>query len=251
MIRKVVSSWLHDVPVRALGLWIQPEGHSRGASQKTIPERTYFLCVPKTHHLEMIRHRKPPSPTWRSLLKNHVGNLVSIDFFVVPTVKFKLLFVLICLAHERRQVVHFNVTEHPSEDWTARQVLEAFPWEEAPRYMLRDRDSIYGSFFCGRVRNMGIKEVVIAPRSPWQSPYVERVIGSIRRECLDHVLVLDERHLKKTLTRYFDYYHEFRTHRSLNMDCPVSRLVQGPRLGKVISFPEVGGLHHHYERRAA
>jgi len=199
----------------------------------------------------MVRHRKPPSPTWRSFLEDHVGDLVSIDFLVVPTVKFRLLFVRIFLARERRRVVHFNVTAHPSEDWTARQVLEAFPWEEAPRYMLRDRDSICGACSCGRLRNVGIKEVVIAPRSPWQAPHAERAIGSIRRGCLDHVLVLDEGHLKKNLSRYLACYHAFRTHRSLDMDCPVPRPVQEPRRGKVVAFPEVGALHHHCGRMAA
>jgi putative transposase len=198
-----------------------------------------------------VRPRKPPSPTWKTFLKNHVQDLVSLDFFVVPTVRHTLLFVLVILAHHRRRVVHFNVTEHPTAEWTAQQVINAFPWDEAPRYLLRDRDRIYGTSFQQRVQHMENEEVVIAPRSPWQNPYVERLIGSIRRECLDHVLVLHERHLRRLLTSYFQYYHRWRTHRALDMDCPVPRPVQRPGDGSIKEVPEVGGLHHHYERRAA
>ncbi len=172
---------------------------------------------------------------------------MSIDFFVVPTVRFKVLFVLVILAHHRRRIVHFNVTEHP----TAQQIIEAFPWDTAPKYLLRDRDAIYGSQFRRRVRSMGIKEVLTAPRSPWQNAFVERVIGSTRRDCLNHVIVLNERHLKRILKSYFDYYHRWRTHLSLKMDSSKSRPVRSPALGSVIDFPEVGGLHHHYERLAA
>jgi len=198
-----------------------------------------------------VRPKKPPSPTWKTFLKNHVTDSVSIDFFVVPTVRFKVLFVLVVLNHHRRRVVHFNVTEHPTAQWTGQQIIEAFPWDTAPQYLLRDRDSIYGSEFQSRVKSMGIEEVLTAPRSPWQNAFVERLIGSIRRDCLDHVIVLNERHLKRILTGYFDYYHRWRTHLSLGMDSPASRSVQPPTLGKVAQFPEVGGLHHHYERLAA
>ena len=142
-----------------------------------------------------------------------------------------------------------TITEHPTAKWTTQQIVEAFPWEIAPRYLLRDRDKIYGSFFQDRVKNMDIKEVKISPRSPWQSPYVERIIGSIRRECLDHMIVFNESHLKKILTSYLSYYHRYRTHLTLDGDCPESRTVQTKEMGKVIAFPEVGGLHHHYERR--
>jgi len=198
-----------------------------------------------------VHARKPPSPTWKTFLKNHVRDLVALDFFVVPTVTHKVLFVLLILAHERRHVVHFNITEHPTAQWTAQQVVDAFPWNGAPRYLLRDRDRVYGASFRRRVRHMGIEEVLIAPRSPWQNPYVERLIGSIRRECLHHVIVLHERHLQRLLTRYFAYYHRWRTHLSLAMDCPAPRPVRAPGEGRVIAVPEVGGLHHHYERRAA
>jgi putative transposase len=198
-----------------------------------------------------VRPRKPPSPTWKAFLQNHVKDLVSMDFFVVPTATYQVLFVLVILAHERRQIMHYNVTEHPTAAWTAQQVVDAFPWDEAPRYLLRDRDRIYGDAFRQRVRNMGIQEVLIVPRSPWQNPYVERVIGSIRRELLDHVIVLNERHFTRLLQSYLEYYHGYRTHRALDMDTPVPRPVQPPELGRVWEVPEVGGLHHHYERIAA
>jgi transposase InsO family protein len=198
-----------------------------------------------------IRPPKPLSPTWKTFLTNHVQDLVSLDFLVVPMVRHKVLFVLVILAHHRRRVVHFNVTEHPTAAWTAQQVVDAFPWGEAPRYLLRDRDRIYGAYFRQRVRHMGIEEILITPRSPWQNPYVERLIGSIRRDCLDHVIVLHERHLRRLLTEYFQYYHHWRTHRALDMNCPVPRPVQRPEHGLIWEVPEVGGLHHHYERRAA
>ena len=198
-----------------------------------------------------VRSKQPPSPTWKTFLRTHVTDLASIDFFVVPTVRFKVLFVLVILAHHRRKVVHFNVTEHPTAQWTGQQIIEAFPWDTAPKYLLRDRDSVYGSEFQRRVRSMGIEEMLTAPRSPWQNAFVERVIGTIRHDCLDHVVVLNERHLKRMLSSYFNYYHRWRTHLSLEMDSPESRALQPPCLGKVVAFPEVGGLHHHYERLAA
>ena len=197
------------------------------------------------------RRRKPPSPTWKTFLNDHVKDLVALDFFTVPTVTFRVLFVLVILAHERRRIVHFHITEHPTAQWTAQQVVEAFPWDEAPRYLLRDRDRIYSTTFQLRVKHMGINEVVSAPHSPWQNPYVERLIGSIRRECLDHVVVFHSQHLQHILVSYFAYYHRWRTHLSLAMDCPEPRPVAPPERGKVHVVPEVGGLHHHYERRAA
>ena len=195
--------------------------------------------------------RKPLSPTWKAFLANHVPDLVALDFFAVPTVTLRVLFVLVILAHERRRVVHFNITEHPTAPWTAQQVVEAFPWDGAPRYLLRDRDRVYGDAFRQRVRHMGIAEILIAPKSPWQNPYVERLIGNIRRDLLDHVIVLNARHLRRLLTEYLTYYHRFRTHLSLGMDCPEPRPVERPEDGKVVEVLEVGGLHHHYERRAA
>jgi transposase InsO family protein len=196
------------------------------------------------------RIRKPPSPTWKAFLSNHVKDLVACDFFTVPTVQCRVLFVFILLAHERRRIVHFNITEHPTAQWTAQQIVDTFPWNTAPRYLLRDRDSIYGSLFQDRVDHMGIEEVKIAPRSPWQNPYCERLIGSIRRDMLDHVIVLNDRHLMRLLGTYLGYYHRFRTHLSLDMDCPMPRPIQPPVMGRVQRVPEVGGLHHHYERIA-
>jgi transposase InsO family protein len=199
----------------------------------------------------MVRSRRPPSPTWRAFLENHVKDLVSVDFFVVPTVKFRILFVFVVLAHARRRIVHFNITEHPTAQWTAQQISEAFPWEAAPRFLIRDRDRVYGPAFEDRVESMGVEEVLTAPRSPWQNPFAERVIGSIRRECLDHVVVLSERHLRRLLADYLEHYHRWRCHRSLSMDCPEPRPVQGPEDGHVVEVEEACGLYRHYERRAA
>ena len=198
-----------------------------------------------------VRPRKPPSPTWRAFLANHNKELASLDFFTVPTVRFHVLFVLIILAHDRRRIVHFHITEHPTARWTAQQVVEAFPWDTAPRFLLRDRDGVYGADFRQRVQSMGIEEVVIAARNPWQTPYVERMIGSIRRECLDNVVVLSERHLRRILKDYFSHYHRWRCHQSLEMDCPEPRAVQPPEVGEVVEVREAGGLYRHYERVAA
>ncbi|MCP4233762.1 MAG: DDE-type integrase/transposase/recombinase, partial [Aestuariibacter sp.] len=149
----------------------------------------------------------PPSPTWRTFLDQHVQNLVSIDFFIVPTVKFRVLFVFIVLAHDRRRIVHFNVTEHPTAQWAAQQIVEAFPFDTAPSYLIRDGDGIYGERVTRRIESLGIDEVITAPASPWQNAYVERVIGTLRRELFDHVIVLSEWHLKRLMSSYLDYYH--------------------------------------------
>ena len=197
-----------------------------------------------------IRHRKPPSQTWRTFLDNHVRDIVAVDFFTVPTATFRILFCFLVLRHHRRVVVHFNVTTNPTAQWTAQQLVEAFPYDEVPRFLIRDRDGIYGGNFRQRVKHMGIEEVVIAYRSPWQSPYVERLIGSIRRECLEHCSVLNERHLRRILTGYFDYYHHARAHLSLDRHSPVARDVEPPDRGRVIAILQVGGLHHRYRRAA-
>ncbi len=197
-----------------------------------------------------VRHRKPPSQTWRTFLDNHARDIVAIDFFTVPTATFRILFAFVVLRHDRRRVVHFNVTAHPTAQWTAQQIVQAFPDDESPRFLLRDRDSIYGDFFRQRIKHMGIEEVITAPRSPWQNPYVERIGGSIRRECLNRVIVLNERHLSRILSSYFSYYHESRTHLSLNRNSPVPREIEPPERGKVIAIPQVGGLHHRYRRAA-
>ena len=199
----------------------------------------------------LVRSRRPPSQTWRTFLKNHVSQLVSVDFFTVPTIRFHVLYVFLVLAHDRRRIIHFNVTSHPTAEWTGQQLREAFPFDQFPRYLLRDRDAIFGNDFGEQVRDMGIEEVLSTPRSPWQRAYVERVIGSIRRECLDHVIVLHENSLRRTLGSYFDYYHRSRTHLSLGKDSPEPRPIQPPGMGPVVAVPQVGGLHHRYERRAA
>jgi len=199
----------------------------------------------------MVRHRKPPSQTWKSFLKNHIADIVAVDFFIVPTVRNQVLFVFLVLAHERRRVLHFNITTNPTAEWTAQQIVNAFPWDEAPSLLLRDRDSICGEFFQRRIKNMGIKQVVTAARSPWQNPFVERLIGSIRRECLDHVIVMNEKHLRRILAAYFIYYHRWRVHQSLEMDCPEHRNVHMLDRGRVVEIGHIGGLHHHYERAAA
>ncbi len=214
-------------------------------------EKIGITIAKSTVEKYMVRKRESPSPTWRAFLSNHVKDLVSIDFFVVPAVRFEVLFVLIVLAHHRRRIVHFGVTQHPTAEWTAQQIVNAFSWDEGPRCLLRDRDSIYGAHFRKRVKNMGIEEVLIAPRSPWQTPFVERVIGSVRRDCLDHVIVLSQEHLRRILRSYLSYYHDWRTHLSLDMDCPEPRTVQSAEAGEIIEVSEVGGLHHHYGRRAA
>lgn len=182
---------------------------------------------------------------------NHAKDLVASDFFVVPTVFFDLLFVFVIPSHDRRRVIHFGVTAYPTSEWAARQLLEAFPWNSAPRYLLRDRDGSYGEKFCEAANWLGIQEVLTAPQSPWQNAYVERLIGSIRRECLDHVIVLNEAGLRRILESYFDYYERSRTHLSLGKDAPVSRPIQRAMMGRVVEIPQVGGLHHRYERRAA
>jgi transposase InsO family protein len=202
-----------------------------------------------------VRKYRPRSrrhhQTWRSFLQNHAKELVSVDFFTVPTATFRLLYVFLVLAHERRKVLHFNVTNSPSAAWTAQQLTEAFPYCKPPRYLLRDRDSIYGLQFNARATALGLEQKRIAPRSPWQNPFVERLIGSIRRECLDHVLVLHARHLHRVLTEYFQYYHRHRPHRALDQDCPQPRPTEPPEQGKIIALPLVGGLHHRYTRLAA
>jgi len=173
------------------------------------------------------------------------------DFFTVPTATFRVLFVLVILSHDRRRIVHVNVTAHSTAEWTAQQMREAWPDDRAPAFLIRDRDNIYGWLVRDTLQGMNIKEVVTAPHSPWQNPFVERVIGSIRRECLDHVIIWNEQGLRRHLRRYVAYYHQWRPHLSLDKDAPIPRATQPPSAGRIVQIPEVGGLHHHYERRAA
>jgi putative transposase len=238
-IRKLIENMAAANP-----LWGAPRIHGELLKLGLeISERTVSRLMPK--------QGKEPSQTWNTFLTNHVGQLVSIDFFTVPTLQLRVLFVFVVLAHERRRVLHFNVTEHPTAEWTAQQIIESFPEDAVPRYLIRDRDRVYGSHFRKRVQGMGIREVLTAAKSPWQNPFAERLIGSIRRECLNHVIVLGERHLRWILKRYFRYYLDFRTHLSLEKDAPNPRTIQSPEMRNIVQIPEVGGLHHRYERRAA
>src|SRR5712692_5033529 len=222
-IRALVSTMTTANP-----LWGAPRIHGELAKLGiTVSERTVSRLL--------RRPRRPPSQTWRTFLTNHVATLVSMDFFTVPTLTGRVLFVLVLLSHQRRRIMHVNITEHPTAGWTAQQMIEAFPEDTAPRWLLRDRDAIYGDVFRRRVASMGIGEVVSSPSSPWQNPYAERLIGSLRRECLDHVIVLGDRHLRRLLTAYLTYYHGARTHLALEKDAPTTRRVQTPTEGPVRS----------------
>jgi transposase InsO family protein len=208
----------------------------------TISERTVSRL------LRTVR-RPPPSQTWKTFLRNHLGQIVSVDFFTVPTIQLRVLFVFLVIEHRRREVLHFNVTDHPTAAWIAQQIVEAFADREAPRYLIRDRDGVYGNEVRQRLESLGIAEMLTAPQSPWQNAYVERLIGSIRRECLNHFIVLNARHLKGTLAKYFRYYHRSRPHLALDKQCPVERQIM--KNGVIVESPELGGLHHRYERVAA
>jgi transposase InsO family protein len=194
----------------------------------------------------MVKHRGPPSQGWRTFLRNHAPDIAAMDLFVVPTIGFKLLYGFVIIRLDRRDLAWINVTTNPTAEWIARQITEAFPWDGAPRYMIRDRDRIYGAVVTRRLRAMRIRDKPIAPASPWQNGFAERLIGSIRRECLDHVIVLGEERLRRILKSYAAYYNGVRTHRSLNKDAPVSRPVQ--RSGVISSHAILGGLHHYYVR---
>ena len=194
----------------------------------------------------MVKRRAPPSQGWRTFLRNHAPDIAAMDLFVVPTISFDLLYAFVIMRLDRRDFAWINVTANPTADWVARQITEAFPWDGAPRYMILDRDRIYGTVVTRRLLTMGIRDKPTAPASPWQNSFVERLIGSIRRECLDHVIVLGEAHLRRILKNYADYYNGVRTHRSLNKDAPVPRPVR--RSGVISSHALLGGLHHRYAR---
>lgn len=199
----------------------------------------------------MIRRRSPPSQTWKTFLKNHLSSTISVDFFTVPTATFRILYVFLVLNNDRRSISHFNDTEHPTAEWTARQLVEAFGFADCSTYLIRDLDAIYGAAFRKRISALGVEEVVTAARSPWQNAYAERVIGSVRRECVDHLIVLGERHLRTIVSECVDYYNKTRTHLSLEKDAPEPRKTQGQRDGKIVSLKRFGGLHHEYCRLAA
>ena len=194
----------------------------------------------------MIKRCGPPSQGWSTFLRNHVPEVAAMDLFVVPTIGFDLLYAFIIIRPDRRNLVWINVTTNPTAEWIARQLTEAFPWNQAPRYLLRDRDRIYGTIVTRRLHAMGIRDKPIAPASPWQNGFAERLIGSIRRECLDHLVVLSEAHLRRILQAYARYYNKIRTHRSLDKDAPISRPVQ--RIGNINSHALLGGLHREYVR---
>jgi len=194
----------------------------------------------------MVKRGGPPGQGWRTFLRNHAPDIAAMDLFVVPTIGFSLLYAFVIVRLDRRNLVWTNVTTNPTAEWIARQLTEAFPWSTAPRYLVRDRDRIYGSIVPRRLRAMGIRDKPIAPASPWQNGFAERLIGSIRRECVDHIVVLGEAHLRRILESYARYYNDIRTHRSLDKDAPAFRPIQ--RIGNIASHAILGGLHHHYVR---
>ena len=194
----------------------------------------------------MARRRQPPSQGWKTFLRNHADGIASMDLFVVPTISFRLLYGFLILQHSRRELLWLGVTARPSAHWIARQLTEAYAWQQAPRYIVRDRDCVYGDVVIQRLRAMGIRDQPISPRSPWQNGYSERLIGSIRRDCLDHVVVFSEGHLRHLLNSYQKYYNEARTHLSLHKDAPIPRAVQA--VGRTLAMPVLGGLHHQYFR---
>jgi transposase InsO family protein len=237
-IAKEVRDLIREIS-RANPLWGAPRVHGEllklgiDVSQSTVAKY-------------MSRTRRPPSQSWRTFLYNHSEAIASIDLFVVPTITLRMLFGFVVLHHGRRQLVHVGVTAHPTAEWLSHQISEAFPWDRAPRHLIRDRDGAFGEVFKRRLHAMGIRDRPTAPRSPWQNAYVERLIGSIRRDCLDHLIIVDERHLRGLLRDYAEYYNRLRTHLSLNKDAPLGRPVQSH--GVLRRLPHFGGLHHSFVR---
>ena len=242
-----------DIQIRVLIRQMCKENPTWGASQIYGQLLKLGIKISETTvENYMIRTRKPPSETWRTFLKNHAKDIIACDLFHVPTVTFKVLSVFVMISHDRRKIVFFNVIHNPWADWIARQVMNAFPFDTTPRYLLHDRDPVFLAEFPNQMTNMGIEEVITAPKSPWQNPICERVIGTLRRECLNHCIILNERHLKRILKEFIDdYYNKHRTHLSLQRDCPVPKPIDPPDNGKVVSLPILGGLHHRYEWREA
>jgi transposase InsO family protein len=233
-IRELIRVMSRDNP-----LWVAPRIHGEllrlgiEVSQTTVAK-------------DMIRRTGPPSQGWRAFLRNHRPEIAALDLFVVPTLGFRLLYGLVILRHDRRHLIATGVTANSTAEWTARQLTEVFPWETAPQFLIRDNDGAYGKAFTERLGAMGIRDRPVEPRSPWQNAYVERLIGSIRRECLDHVLILGENHLYRVLKAYADYYNSDRPHLALAKDAPNYRPIQ--RLGPIAARPILGGLHHCYGR---
>ena len=205
-----------------------------------------FEVAQSTVSKYMVRRRKPPSQSWKTFLRNHGEAISAIDMCVVPTVTFELLFAFLVLGHGRRHLLWFEVARHPTAEWLAQQITEAFPWASAPTYLVRDNDRAYGLVFQRRVRAMGIRDRPISPSSPWQNGIAERLIGTVRRECLDQMLVFGEAHLRRILSAYATYYNQARTHIALQKDAPLHRAIQ--RNGTIIAMPVLSGLHHRYGR---
>jgi transposase InsO family protein len=205
-----------------------------------------FEVAESTVSKYMILHRGPRSQTWRTFLRNHADAIAAIDLCVVHTATFERLFALIVIGHGRRELLWFAVTRNPTAEWLAQQIVEAFPWDTAPAYLIRDNDGSYGQVFMNRLRSMGIRDRPTSPRSPWQNAYVERLIGTLRRECLDHVVIFGEWHLRQVLKSYSLYYNQTRTHLALDKDTPLPRPAQ--RSGTIVSVPILSGLHHCYAR---
>jgi len=199
----------------------------------------------------MVRRPGPSNQTWQTFIRNHMAEIGAMDFFTVHTATFRTIYVFLVLSIDRRHIAHFNVTANPTAAWTALQLIQAFPFDSAPQYLIRDRDGVYGRTVVDTLQTLDIEQIVSAPRSPWQNGYCERVIGTIRRECLDHVIVLGEKHLRQVLKEYLAYYHESRTHLGLEKDAPEPRAVQARDIGPVSRQPVLGGLHHRYYREAA
>ncbi|TWT72844.1 Integrase core domain protein [Posidoniimonas polymericola] len=244
---------LIDAEVRALIRQMSRENPLWGAPRIRAELRLlgYEVAESTVAHY-MVRRRGNPSPGWKTFLANHSKEIAACDFFVVPTATFRLLYCFVILSHDRRRVLHFNVTTNPTARWTAQQLNEAFPFDAAPRCLLRDNDAIYGQVFQQRVAAIGIEDCTTAPHSPWQNPYVERLVGTVRRECLEHLIVLGEDHLRRVLEEFFfSYYNGHRPHQGLEGDAPLGREPEPPDIGPVVATPVLGGLHHSYSRRAA
>jgi len=222
-----------------------PQWAEYRCARPIISRSSHPACTARPVHTYMVQGGSP-SQGWKTFFRNNAQAIAAIDLFVVPTLTFERLFAFLVLGHGRRQLLWFEVTRHPTAEWLAQQITEAFPWASAPAYLVRDNDRAYGQAFRSRVRAMGIRDRPISPRSPWQNPYVERLIGTVRRECLDRVLVFGEAHLRQILSSYAAYYNEVRTHLALGKDAPLGRAVQ--RTGVIVAIPILFGLHHHYVR---
>jgi len=194
------------------------------------------------------RYRMAGDPAWKKFLRNHMRDAAAIDMFVVVTLSFRLLYAVVIVTHYRREILHTDVTEHPTQEWLAKTILQAFEKNPKPKYLVRDRDCCYGRKFSQQLRALGIREQVIPRHSPWANPFVERLIGSIRRECLNHVVIINEDHLRRILQEYVHFYNHCRTHMSIDKDCPIHRPKQSiQKAGQIVAIPHLGGLHHHYE----